>query len=80
MLFQGARLERVNFERALLDAARMMDTQLVDIIANDAICTSIKLTRAKLDGGAFLRANLDLAIFDEAAIDETTFDDAHIDR
>lgn len=80
VLFQGARLERVNFERALLDAARMMDCELVDITANDAICTSLNLTRATLNGGSFLRANLDLAVFDEAAIDETTFDDAHIDR
>jgi uncharacterized protein YjbI with pentapeptide repeats len=80
VLFEGARLERVNFGRALLDAARMADVELVDVNADDAICTSLKLTRAKLAGGSFVRANLDLAVFDEAAIDETTFDDAHLDR
>lgn len=79
-VFEGARLERVSFDNAVLDAVRMTDAELVDVSAQAAICTSIKLTGSRITGGTFARAQLALAAFDAAIIDETTFDGANLDR
>ena len=78
--FQAAHLERVTFDDALLDAAQMMDADLVDISAREANCTSIKLAGARITGGTFWRAQLALAVMDGAAIDETSFEEAIFDR
>jgi uncharacterized protein YjbI with pentapeptide repeats len=78
--FTAARLERVIFDGALLDAVQMTDAELVDISAREAICTSIKLGGARITGGTFQRAQLALAVFDAAVIDETSFERANLDR
>lgn len=78
--FTGAHLERVTFDNALLDAAQMIEAELVDVSAREAICTSIKLQGARITGGTFYRAQLALAVLDDAVIDETSFEEANLDR
>jgi uncharacterized protein YjbI with pentapeptide repeats len=79
-LCEGAYLERVIFDGALLGGARMTDCELRDVSFLDANCTSLDLTRARIVGGTFARCALALAVLVDATIEGTSFADANLDR
>jgi len=78
--FERAYLERVMFDRAVLEAARMTDCELRDVSVREAFCASIQLVRAKIVRGTFERTVLALAVFDEATIEGTSFTLANLER
>lgn len=78
--FTGARLERVDFRRAVLQGADMTDCELVDLCAVEAACTSLVVARATIIAGTFERSDLRLAVFDGASIERTAFTGADLDR
>jgi uncharacterized protein YjbI with pentapeptide repeats len=80
VLFEGARLERVDFDRANLGGARMQRCELRDLSVREANAESLQLTGATLAGGTFERSVLALAVFNDAKVDGTSFTESNLDR
>lgn len=78
--FTGARLERVDFDRANLGGAHMQECELRDVSACEANAGSLQLGNATLIGGTFERSVLALATFNGAKIDGTSFVESNLER